>query len=333
MVCGRSLFLPRQLYVLFFVGPFHLVLFLISSCLLSVAEEKREDRSEIERGNCTEMFSQQIARGGRRIGQMARGGQHPSLVALRGAAQRRCYAEAAQAAPKGRIGRGLGLLLYGVAFSGLGAAATFYSMVQKGFASFTDAESAKLFVPDSDELQQIEETINKHPLVQELRSRPEFKESRPHLKMSSEVRSRTLTGGALQGDGMIMVPPVAFIEDGGKSIVSVTYIGDKLCGHPGLVHGGLLATMLDEGLARGCFDALPHKIAVTASLEINYRKPTQANSFLVLRGKTVKVEGRKAWAEGSIETLPAPGEKPVTLVEAKGLFISPKYAALMPRIT
>lgn len=232
------------------------------------------------------------------------------------------------AAPKGRIGRGLGLLLYGVAFSGLGAAATFYSMVQKGFASFTDAESAKLFVPDSDELQQIEETINKHPLVQELRSRPEFKESRPHLKMSSEVRSRTLTGGALQGDGMIMVPPVAFIEDGGKSIVSVTYIGDKLCGHPGLVHGGLLATMLDEGLARGCFDALPHKIAVTASLEINYRKPTQANSFLVLRGKTVKVEGRKAWAEGSIETLPAPGEKPVTLVEAKGLFISPKYAAV-----
>ncbi|KAL7942325.1 HotDog domain-containing protein [Trichoderma barbatum] len=279
------------------------------------------------------MFSQQIARGGRRIGQMARGGQQPSLAALKGLGQRRCYAEAAQAAPKGRVGRGLGLLLYGVAFSGLGAAATFYSMVQKGFASFTDAESAKLFAPDSEELQQIEETINNHPLVKELRSRPEFKESRPHLKMSSEIRSRSLTGGALQGDGKVMVPPVAFIEDGGKSIVSITYIGDRLCGHPGLVHGGLLATMLDEGLARGCFDALPHKIAVTANLEISYRKPTQANSFLVLRGKTVKVEGRKAWTEGHIETLPGPGEKPVVLVEAKGLFISPKYAALMPRIT
>lgn len=55
-----------------------------------------KDRRNREKGNCTEMFSQQVARGGRRIGQMARGGQHPSLAALRGAAQRRCYAEAAQ---------------------------------------------------------------------------------------------------------------------------------------------------------------------------------------------------------------------------------------------
>ncbi|KAH0498749.1 hypothetical protein TgHK011_005987 [Trichoderma gracile] len=279
------------------------------------------------------MFSRQVARGGRRIGQMARCGQQPSLAALRRAGQRRCYADAAQAAPKGRVGRALGLLLYGAAFSGLGAAATFYAMVRQGFASFTDAESAKLFVPDTEDLQRIEDTINNHPLVRELRSRPEFKESRPHLKMSEEIRRRSLTAGVLQGEGKVVVPPLAFIEDGGKSIVSVTYVGDRLCGHPGLVHGGMLATMLDEGLARGCFDALPHKIAVTANLEINYRKPTQANSFLVLRGKTVKVEGRKAWAEGHIETLPAPGEKPVVLVEAKGLFISPKYAALMPRIT
>ncbi|PTB61557.1 hypothetical protein BBK36DRAFT_1145590 [Trichoderma citrinoviride] len=254
------------------------------------------------------MFSQQVARGGRRVGQMARGGQQPSFAALRRAGQRRCYADAAQAAPKARVGRALGLLLYGAAFSGLGAAATFYAMVRQGFASFTDAESAKLFVPDTEDLQRIEDTINNHPLVQELRSRPEFKESRPHLKMSEEIRRRSLTAGVLQGEGKMAVPPLAFIEDGGKSIVSVTYVGDRLCGHPGL-------------------------IAVTASLEINYRKPTQANSFLVLRGRTVKVEGRKAWAEGHIETLPAPGEKPVVLVEAKGLFISPKYAALMPRIT
>ncbi|KAK1239575.1 hypothetical protein MKX07_001029 [Trichoderma sp. CBMAI-0711] len=279
------------------------------------------------------MFSQQVARSGRRIGRMAQGGQQPLLAALRRAGQRRCYADAAQAAPKSRIGRALGLLVYGAAFSGLGAAATFYAMVRQGFASFTDAESAKLFVPETEDLQRIEDTINNHPLVQELRSRPEFKESRPHLKMSEEIRRRSLTAGVLQGEGKVVVPPLAFIEDGGKSIVSITYVGDKLCGHPGLVHGGMLATMLDEGLARGCFDALPHKIAVTANLEINYRKPTQANSFLVLRGKTVKVEGRKAWAEGHIETLPAPGEKPVVLVEAKGLFISPKYAALMPRIT
>ncbi|PTB64103.1 hypothetical protein BBK36DRAFT_1094358, partial [Trichoderma citrinoviride] len=163
------------------------------------------------------MFSQQVVRGGRRIGQMARGGQQPSLAALRRTGQRRCYAaETAQAPPKGRVGRALGLLLYGAAFSGLGAAATFYAMVRQGFASFTDAESAKLFVPDSEDLQRIEDTINNHPLVQELRSRPEFRESRPHLKMSEEIRRRSLTAGVLQGEGKMVVPPLAFIEDGGK---------------------------------------------------------------------------------------------------------------------
>lgn len=234
----------------------------------------------------------------------------------------------AAAAPKGRIGRGLGLILYGVAFSSIGAAATWYSMVQQGFSHFTDAETSKLFVPDTNEVQRIEDTINNHPLVKELRSRPEFKESRPHLKMANGIRNQSLTAGVLQGSGKMVVPPIAFIEDGGKSIVSITYIGDQVCGHPGLVHGGFLATMLDEGMARGCFGALPHNIAVTANLEVNYRKPTPANSFLVLRGTTTKVEGRKAWSVGSIETLPEPGEKPTVLVEAKGLFISPKYAAV-----
>ncbi|KAM0446923.1 hypothetical protein ACHAPV_007845 [Trichoderma viride] len=280
------------------------------------------------------MFGQQVARGGRRIGQMARSGQQSPLAAIRGAGQRRCYAEAAQAAaaPKGRIGRGLGLILYGVAFGSIGAAATWYSMVQQGFSHFTDAETSTLFVPDTDDIQRIEDTINNHPLIKELRSRPEFKESRPHLKMANGIRNQSLTAGVLQGSGKMVVPPIAFIEDGGKSIVSISYIGDQVCGHPGLVHGGFLATMLDEGMARGCFGALPHNIAVTANLEVNYRKPTPANSFLVLRGTTTKVEGRKAWSVGSIETLPEPGEKPTVLVEAKGLFISPKYAALMPAI-
>lgn len=81
----------------FFVGPFHFGFVLIPSCLFLVAEEKFEDKERIERERQLHgMFSQQVARGGRRIGQMARGGQHPSLAALRGAAQRRCYAEAAQ---------------------------------------------------------------------------------------------------------------------------------------------------------------------------------------------------------------------------------------------
>lgn len=54
-------------------------------------EKKREKKETFGR-----MFGQQVARGGRRIGQMARSGQQSPLAAIRGAGQRRCYAEAAQ---------------------------------------------------------------------------------------------------------------------------------------------------------------------------------------------------------------------------------------------
>ncbi len=110
--------------------------------------------------------------------------------------------------------------------------------------------------------------------------------------------------------------------------MSISYLGPDLCGHPGIVHGGLLATILDEGLARCCFPALPNKVGVTANLNINYRRPAHAQTFVVLRANTVKVEGRKAWVEGHIETLAEEGEEPVVLVEATALFIEPKQAAV-----
>lgn len=224
--------------------------------------------------------------------------------------------------------------LCAIAFTGVGAGLTWKTMTQNGMGFYSDEESRTRRT--STELdaaaQKIDETINALPLVQELRSRPELTESRPHMKMPAEYRQHTLTGGALHGPSMVPVLPYAWNEDGGKSMVCVTYVGSDLCGHPGIVHGGFLATMLDEGLARCCFAALPHNTGVTANLSIDYRKPTPANSFLVLRATTTKVEGRKAWVKGHIELLAEEGEEPMILAEATGLFVSPKYAAMMPRI-
>lgn len=222
------------------------------------------------------------------------------------------------------------LSVYAVAFTALGAVGSWQVLSQSGMGFYSDAESLKRYTPaeDDEEAQRIEKAINAMPMVAELRARPEMIESRPHMKMPASYREKTLTGGALSGAGKVPSPPYAWIEEGGKSLVSVTYVGDELCGHPGIVHGGFLATMLDEGLARCCFAALPHKIGVTANLNIDYRKPTPANSFLVLRATTTKVEGRKAWVKGHIELLPKEGEKPVVVAEATALFISPKYAAV-----
>jgi adenylylsulfate kinase len=204
------------------------------------------------------------------------------------------------------------------------------TMTANNMGFLSDADSLRAFTPaEADaEAQKAESTINNHPLVKSLRADPTLTESRPHMKMPAAYRSRSLTGGALLGPRKIAIPPYQWLAPEGTAMTAITYIGEDLCGHPGIVHGGLLATMLDEGLARCCFDALPHKIGVTANLNIDYRKPTPAGSFLVLRAETTKVEGRKAWVKGHIELLAAPGEKPTILAEATALYISPKYASV-----
>jgi 3'-phosphoadenosine 5'-phosphosulfate synthase len=90
----------------------------------------------------------------------------------------------------------------------------------------------------------------------------------------------------------------------------------------------MLATMLDEGFANCCSAAFPNKNGMTANLNINYRAPVFASNFVVLRANTTKVQGRKIWVEGHIETLVTEGEKPVVLVEASALFIELRQSAV-----
>jgi adenylylsulfate kinase len=198
----------------------------------------------------------------------------------------------------------------------------------------TPAETLQMYTPEDESALEIEEALQTHPLVQDLRTKPEFTESRPHLMIPPALRGQSLTGGTLMGANRVVVPPLAFAEDGGKSLVTISYLGRDLCGHPGIIHGGFLATMLDEGLARCCFAALPNKIGMTANLNVNYRAPAKAEQFVVLKAVTTKVEGRKAWVEGRIETLvdESKGEKPVVLADATALFIEPRQAAAMARV-
>ncbi|KAJ5152092.1 hypothetical protein N7492_010387 [Penicillium capsulatum] len=196
----------------------------------------------------------------------------------------------------------------------------------------TDAETLAAFTSEDSVTQEIDERLRNHPEAVKLRENPDYKEARPHLKIPEALRERSLTAGTLAGPNKIVVPPYVFSERDGKSMVQLMFLGSDICGHPGIIHGGLLATLLDEGLARCCFPALPNKVAVTANLNIDYRSPARAESYFALRAETVKVEGRKAWVEGRIETLPEDGTEPTVLVEAKALFIEPKQAAALSNL-
>lgn len=86
----------------------------------------------------------------------------------------------------------------------------------------------------------------------------------------------------------------------------------------------MLATLLDEILGRQALLNLPDKIGVTAYLNLNYRAPTRADQFLVIKTRLVEAKGRKAKVAGRIED--AQGN---VLVEAEALFIQPKYAKVL----
>ncbi|KAI0025441.1 Adenylylsulfate kinase-domain-containing protein [Xylariomycetidae sp. FL0641] len=239
------------------------------------------------------------------------------------------------AAKPSLLRRAANVLALGVVFTSVGffvSASPAIATVNALMNPPSDQESLTMFKPQHEEEVLVESFINNHPLTEAMRKKEGFTESRPHLKIPEPYRNHTLTGGTLTGPGKIVVPPLVFAEDGGKSLVAMSYLGNELCGHPGIIHGGLLATMFDDGLAKCCFAALPYKVGVTANLSINYRAPTKAGSYVVLRATTTKVEGRKAWVEGRIETLVGEGETPVVLADATALFVSPKNAALMTNI-
>ncbi|KAI9932547.1 hypothetical protein ASPWEDRAFT_166199 [Aspergillus wentii DTO 134E9] len=171
---------------------------------------------------------------------------------------------------------------------------------------------------------EIEKKLQTHPLVSRLRTNPSFQESRYYIHVPAALRPHMFTTGSLLFRDKVPVPPLAFFSKGGTSFFNILYIGPDLCGYPGMAHGGLLATIMDEGLLGCASAALPAQVGVTIQLQIEYLKPAPTDSFYVLKARTVKLEGKTVSVEGSIHTLedgqPEEGE---AVAEAYGEYLQP----------
>ncbi|GIW42670.1 MAG: hypothetical protein KatS3mg076_3247 [Candidatus Binatia bacterium] len=75
----------------------------------------------------------------------------------------------------------------------------------------------------------------------------------------------------------------------------------ELEGAPGVVHGGIQATLLDEVLCMTAYAKLG-KPVLTGELTIRYLVPTPSGTRLRIRGRVAEVRGRSALLEGWIET-------------------------------
>jgi hypothetical protein len=133
------------------------------------------------------------------------------------------------------------------------------------------------------EMETIENYLHSHPVVMALRSQKYLIESRPHWAIPDKDIPHNLTGGTLRGLGRVSVAPIAFSDGEGKEFYAVLHVGKDLCGYTGIVHTGVLSTVVDESLARCCFPALPNRIGVTANLNINYLNPLPADSYILVK--------------------------------------------------
>jgi len=101
-------------------------------------------------------------------------------------------------------------------------------------------------------------------------------------------------------------------EDG--TVVCLTTVSGDFDGHPGYLHGGIIATLLDETMSKAV-RALGVS-AMTRQLEADYLRPVPSGAPIRLEGRIARSEGRKHWTEAKI--LNATGKK---LAHGKGLFI------------
>ena len=103
------------------------------------------------------------------------------------------------------------------------------------------------------------------------------------------------------------------IERGDKKAV-IKYTPDKtLQGYKDIVHGGILATLMDEAMAHAV--ASMGLMGVTAKLEIKFKKPVEVGNTITIEGTVEDV--RNGWAYTNSKIM---SDKHEILAEAKGLF-------------
>ena len=104
-----------------------------------------------------------------------------------------------------------------------------------------------------------------------------------------------------------------FLDEDGH-VVSLAEIPDTYEGPPGYVHGGIIATLLDEAMSKA---VRSHGlVAMTRHMDVDYLRPVRSKTPVRLEGRVTRGEGRKHWTEAKL--LDGDG---AVLAQGKGLFI------------
>ncbi|XP_060117111.1 acyl-coenzyme A thioesterase THEM4-like [Heteronotia binoei] len=113
---------------------------------------------------------------------------------------------------------------------------------------------------------------------------------------------------------------VMFCNPSEKRVVCLFQPGPYLEGPPGFVHGGSVATVLDNNLMGCAFMTVGG--ALMANLNITFRSPIPLGSVVLVESEVERVEGKKMFASGLVrstdgETIYAKATALVILMDSK----------------
>lgn len=91
-----------------------------------------------------------------------------------------------------------------------------------------------------------------------------------------------------------------FYDDNVDTVATTFTLDSRFEGYPGIAHGGILASILDEVVGRVAMVGDHHHFMMTVNMKLQYRNPVPVGVKVTAVGKAIKLRGRLGKAEGKI---------------------------------
>ncbi len=93
---------------------------------------------------------------------------------------------------------------------------------------------------------------------------------------------------------------MTFYELGPGEVTAEYTVPEHFQGYPGVVHGGIIASMMDEVTGRVFMHGDPPRFMVTARLSLRYRKPVPIGKRLIMTGRVKEDKDRICTSTGEL---------------------------------